>query len=97
MSIGAKAHVAVALVRALGIAVQQPNTEFRLECSNGLIMRGGLRLHEELLQHGAMEPLDEAVGLWRMHTGAVMFNIIECHVHLVRVVVGATKLAPIVG
>lgn len=79
----APAHVAIALMGTLGIVLDQPPIEVGLEGFNRFIERRPKRNPKELIQSGAVEALDEAVGLRLADLSAAMRDVIERQVEFV--------------
>lgn len=83
-------------MRALGVVVDEPGVEIGLERLNGLV-KGLAHLHpEELVEHGAVEALHEAVGLGAADLRSPVLDVVELEVELVRVVLAAAELPAVV-
>jgi hypothetical protein len=63
-------HIAVAQVGTLGVVADQPLVEVRLEGVDSVVEGRTQGLDEEFFRHGALEALDEVVGLRRARAGA---------------------------
>ncbi|TDX32619.1 hypothetical protein EV657_103191 [Rhodovulum visakhapatnamense] len=89
------AHVSVTQMRALGGVVDEPGVEIGLERLDSLV-EGLAHLHaEDLLQHPAVEALDEPVGLRRADLGAAVLDGVEVEIELVGVLFGAAEVAAV--
>ena len=76
----------------LAVLAVQPGVELGLQ---GLGAVEQLLVHdrtEELLQHGAVEPLDEPVRPRAAHPGSAVLDVVERQVELVGVPLGAAEL-----
>ena len=94
---GPSAHVAVASVRPLLVVVDQPGIEPSLQIVE--LVEDGVahRDAEELVEHGAVEALDETVGLRPAHSRLPVLDIVQRQVELEGVGLGAAELAAVVG
>lgn len=90
-------HVAVASVRPFVVVVDQPGVELGLQVVEGIEDRVAQAGAEELVEHGAMEALDEAIGLRPAHPGLAVLDVVEREIEFERVGVGTTELTAIIG
>jgi hypothetical protein len=74
----------------------QPGVEVGLERRDALVEPAAHRRPEELLQHRAVEALDEAVGAGRADPGLAVRDVVERQVELISVALGAAELAAVV-
>jgi hypothetical protein len=79
---GPAALVAVAEMGSLVVVVVQPGVEVGLEHLDALVELLVHRRAEELAEHGAVEALDEAVGLGRADPGRAVLDLVERQVEL---------------
>jgi hypothetical protein len=79
-------------MRPLGVVVDEPGVEIGLERLDAVV-EGLAHLHrEELVEDGAVEALDEAVGFRRPDPCAAVLDAVEVEIGLVGVVLGAAEL-----
>lgn len=77
----------------LGVALDERGARSRLERLEGLA-NGLEHLHaEDFLQHRAIEPFDEAVGLRRPALGAAVLDGVELEIELVGMLFDAAEFA----
>ena len=84
-------------MRTLNIVLVQPLVEVGLEGINRFIEGGPKCDPKELVQRGAVEPLDEAIGLRLADLGAAMLDVVERQGEFVWMGLGAAELATIFG
>jgi len=94
---GSYCLVAVALMGPLCVVVHEPGVEIALQGLSGLVELGAEGVAEELVQHGAIEPFHEAIGLRAPHFRAPMLNVVQLQVDLVGMAVRTAELPPVVG
>ena len=82
---------------AFGVVVLQSGVEVGLQRLDALVEVFAHLDTEELVERGAVEVLDEAVGLGRSDPGTTMLDAVEVQVELVGVPLGTAELAPVVG
>ena len=70
-------------MRPLAVVVGQPGVQVRLQRLDALVEPRVHRGAEELLQHGAVEALDEAVRARRADPGFPVLDLVERQVELV--------------
>jgi hypothetical protein len=92
---GPSSHVPVSEVGPLGVVVKQPGVEISLQGLDGVVEVLPQVDPEELVEDGAVEALDEAVGPGRADFGAAVFDAVELEVEFIGVVLGAAELAAI--
>jgi hypothetical protein len=91
------AHV-LALVGALGVVGDEPFVEDDLHLVDGFEPSPPAFDAEVLVEHRAVEALDDAVGLRSPDLGRPVLNLLKLQEEFVRVLVRqATELAPVVG
>lgn len=85
-------------MRAFGVIVGEPQVERLLHLVDGLEPRLSPFDAEVLVEHGAVEALDDAVRLRPAHLGGAVFDLFELQEQLVGVLVGdygdMTSIAP---
>ena len=81
----------------MGVVVDEPLVEIVLQGLDALVEGLAHLEAEELVEHRAVEALDETIGLRRLHFGATMLDAIEVEIEFVRVSIGAAELSAIVG
>ena len=87
-----------ALVWALGIVADEIGVENGLHLINGLEPGGPAFDAEVFVEKGAMQALDDVVGLRPLDPGSAVFDVFQLQEQLVGVLVGtALELAAIVG
>ena len=74
-------------MRSLGVVVEEPGIEIGLQRLDGLVECLSHLHPEELVEDGAVEALDEAVGLRRADLGSSVLNAVQIEVELVGVAV----------
>ena len=77
---------------AFGVVVMQLGIEVGLERFDALVEVLPHLDAEELVEHGAVEALDEAVGLGRSDPGTTMLDAVEVQVELVVGPLGTAEL-----
>jgi hypothetical protein len=94
---GPSAHVAVFGIGSFDIVVDEPGVEVGLQrLDAGMKCLVYLR-SEELVQYGAVEMLDKAVGARRANASLAMLDAGQGEVEFERVGGGAVELATVVG
>ena len=83
---------------SLFIVIIEPEIKILLQLTDGVVELLAERDAVELIEHGFMEPLDDAVGLRAFGLGAGMVDVLDGQVGLVFVtVVGTAELGAAVG
>src|SRR5688572_16125108 len=77
------ALVAVAEMGSFVVVVVQPGVEVGLEGIDAVVEPAAHRRLEELLEHGAVEALDEAVGLGAADPGLPVLDVVQGQVKLI--------------
>ena len=83
-------------MRSLGVVVEEPGIEIGLQRLDGLVECLSHLHPEELVEDGAVEALDEAVGLRRADLGSSVLDAVQIEVELVGVAARPAELAAIV-
>ena len=75
---GYSAATHFALMRALVVVMMQPLIQISLQRVDAVIKRPAERGLVKLLQDHLLEPLANAVGLWRLHLCLRVINVVNC-------------------
>ena len=78
-------------MRAFGVVVGKPSVEIGLQRFDGLV-EGLAHFHTKVLvEHGAVEALDKAAGLWRFDPGAAVLDAGEVEIEFANMPLDAPK------
>ena len=91
------AEAPAALMRSPMIVLDQPGVEIGLQLLDRAIDLLAERYTVELVEHGAMEALADAVGLRALGLGAAVIDVLDRQVELVFVALVAAELGAAVG
>ena len=82
-------------MRPFGVVVDEPGIEIGLECLDAVIEVVPHGQAEDLVEHGAVEAFDEAVGAGCPHLGAAVLDAVEIEIEFVGMPPLSGKLSPI--
>lgn len=79
----------------LGVVVDEPGVEISLECFDAVVEGVAHGHAEELVEDGAVETLDKAVGAGCPHLGTAVLDAGEMEIKFVGMSLGAAELGAI--
>ena len=91
------AEAPAALMRSSLIVFDDPSVEIGLQLVDGSIDFLAERHPVELVEHGAMEALADAVGLRALGLGAAVVDVLDREIELIFVAFAAAKLGATIG
>ena len=86
------AETPAALMRPMLIVFEKPSIEIGLQLVDRPIDPFSERDPIEFIEHGAMEALADAVGLWALGLGAAVIDVLDREIEFVFMALGAAKL-----